>query len=76
MHRCVCPNCCCRSTVNASVVPCGAICALGAAVARKNPSMGAVIVGLGIVFRRELDRFFRYRCPRCGVALQILVELA
>lgn len=76
VHSCACP--CCRGvhSVTPSLLPCGAACTLGAAVARKNPMAGAVIAVLGVVFHRELDQFFRYRCPQCGAALEILATLA
>jgi hypothetical protein len=34
------------------------------------------VLAIGIVFHRELDQFFRYRCPACGAALAILAQVA
>lgn len=76
VHRCACPHCGSTHTISTSSIPGGAVFTLGAAVSRKNPTVGAAIAALGIIFSRQLDQFFRYRCPRCGEALSILAQLA
>ncbi len=74
-HRCVCPGCGCQHRVEASAVPGGVVSALGLSLVPSRPQIGLAVLALGILFHRELDQFFRYRCPACGTALQILAEV-
>jgi len=58
------------------MLPSAAVCTVGLGVARARPQIGIAIALLGLLFPRQLDQFVRYRCPQCGIALEILAELA
>jgi len=75
-HHCYCPSCRCTHKMESSPLPAGVVSTLGLSLVSSRPQLGLALVLGSLIFHRELDQFFRYRCPQCGVALQVLAEIA
>jgi len=76
VHRCSCAACSRAVNVSSSMIPSVTVATLGLSLMPARPQIGIAVAVLGLVFHRELDQFFRYQCPLCGTALEILAEVA